>query len=181
MSASLKPIWSIDEFLAWERLQQERYEFDGVQPIGLVGGSLRHSAVATALVEALRRRLRPPCRAFRGDVKVLTAPGRIRYPDAVVTCTEDLPEDSDVVPRPVVVFEVLSPSTAAFDRTVQAHEYAATDSIQAYVMLEQDRPAATVLRRSTGWQAEAVEGAEAILVLPEVGLAALPLAVLAAG
>jgi hypothetical protein len=64
---------------------------------------------------------------------------------------------------------------------VKAHEYAATDSIHAYVMLEQDRPAATVLRRSTGWQAEAVAGAEAILVLPEIGLAALPLAALAAG
>jgi hypothetical protein len=73
-----------------------------------------------------------------------------------------------------------SPSTAAFDRTVKAHEYAATESIQAYVMLEQDRPAATVLRRSTGWQAETVEGAAAVLALPEIGLAALPLAALTA-
>jgi Uma2 family endonuclease len=127
MSMKLSQSLTIDEFLAWERRQDLRYEFDGVQIVAVTGGSLNHSAIATNIVAALERRLRPPCRAYRGDVKVLTA-DTIRYSDAVVTCS---PVDgrSDLVPNPVVVFEVLSPSTASVDRIVKNEEYRATASI----------------------------------------------------
>ncbi len=169
----------MEEFLDWERQQEERYEFDGVGPVAMTGGSLRHSALGTRLVEALRQRLRRPCRAFRGDVKVRTAGNRIRYPDAAVTCTDPLPEESDILPDPVVVFEVLSPSTAAFDRSVKAAEYAATPSVMVYVMLAQDRPQASILRRTPeGWEETMAEGAEAAIALPEVGIPDLPLAAL---
>ena len=112
MSAHLRPLaWTPEEFLDWERQQELRYEFDGVGPVAMTGGTLRHSDIASLIDVALRQRLRRPCRAFRGDVKVRVATNRYRYPDAVVSCSEPLPEDSDILPDPVVVFEVLSPST----------------------------------------------------------------------
>lgn len=170
MSASLRPL-TLDEFLTWERAQPERHEFDGVQPVAMTGGSVAHALLVRRLVIALAARLGPGCEAFAGDLKVLTA-GRARYPDATVVCGP-LDRRSDTV-EPSIVFEVLSPSTALVDQRVKPAEYAGIASVLAYVMLEQDRPQAVVLRRSDDWREAAVSGREPVLRLPEVGVA-LPL------
>jgi Uma2 family endonuclease len=170
MSASLKPL-TVDEFLAWERGQELRYEFDGIQPVAMTGGSFLHARTMTRLTTALAMRLRPPCEAIGPELKVLT-PGRVRYPDASVVCSA---EDDDDIISPTVVFEVLSPSTTLTDRRVKAAEYAGVPSIMAYAMLETDRPEITVRRRSNGWESETVQGLEADLALPEIDVT-IPLA-----
>jgi Uma2 family endonuclease len=164
MSASLKPL-TLDEFLGWERSQPERYEFDGIQPVAMTGGSRPHARVIIRLGAALVSRVKPPCEPFGPELKVLT-PGRVRYPDASVVCGGS-DEDGDVV-APTAVFEVLSPSTALTDRRVKALEYAAVPAILVYVLLEQDRPAVTVRRRSAAWEPEVVAGLDAMLELPEI-------------
>jgi Uma2 family endonuclease len=169
---------TVDEFLAWERRQELRYEFDGFDPVAMTGGTLNHSTIATDLVTALRSRLRPGCRAYRGDVKILVA-DRVRYPDAAVTCSP-VDGQSDILPDPVVVFEVLSPSTASVDRVTKNAEYAATPSIQRYVMLEQARIGATVFVRSGANWVGTVLLDDAILAMPEIGVE-LPLRDLYAG
>jgi Uma2 family endonuclease len=165
MSAALKPL-TLEEFLAWERSQPARYEFDGVQPVAMTG-SRTHSRVATRLVAALINRVHPPCEAFGPDLKVLTT-GRIRYPDASVVCVPS-DENSDLV-EPTVVCEVLSPSTALTDRRVKALEYAAVARILVYVLLEQDQPEITIMRRSAGWEPEVITGLAATLELPEINI-----------
>jgi Uma2 family endonuclease len=168
MSQALAPL-TLEAFLEWERRQPLRYEFDGSGPVAMTGGSLEHSVIATNLVRALEDRLvGTPCRAFRGDLKVMVA-GHVRYPDALVTCSP-VPRGSDTVPDPVVVFEVLSPSTAGVDRIVKNEEYRLTPSIQHYVMLEQSRAAATVFSRDgANWTGRLVTGA-AVLTLPAIGI-----------
>jgi Uma2 family endonuclease len=166
MSASLKPL-TLDEFLDWERSQQERHEFDGIQPVAMTGGSRPHSRVGTRLVVALANSVTPPCEAFGPDLKVITK-GRVRYPDASVVC-EASNDESDII-EPTVVCEVVSPSTALTDRRVKAIEYEAVPSILAYLVLEQDRPEVTIRRRSTAWAAEVVAGVDATLDLPEIGV-----------
>ena len=75
----------------------------------------------------------------------------------------------------MVIFEVLSPSTAAKDRIVKAREYQATPSVQRYVMIEQERIGATVLvRAQDGWSAFILKDDDT-LEMPEIGLA-IPLA-----
>jgi len=179
MNVAVRRPMTLDEFLAWERQQDLRYEFDGIQTVAMTGGTIEHSEIATNLVEVLRRRLRgTPCRAFRGDLKVLVA-GRARYPDATVTCTP-VPRGTDVIPEPVIVFEVLSASTASTDRIEKNEDYRSTPSIQRYVMLEQTRQAATVFSRAgDDWVGHVLIGS-AILALPEIGVE-LPLADLYAG
>ena len=169
MNVALRPSMTLDEFLAWEREQELRYEFDGFAVHAMNGGTLAHSMIATNLVEALRRVLSgSPCRAFRGDVKVLVA-GRVRYPDAVVTCSP-ISTDSDIVPEPVAVFEVLSSGTASVDRVAKNTEYRATPSIQHYVMLEQNRMAATVFsRQGDAWLGVLLIG-DVALSLPAIGV-----------
>ncbi len=174
MNVALRRPMSLDEFLAWERLQELRYEFDGVRIVAMTGGTIEHSVIATNLVITLQPRLRSgPCRAFRSDLKIIVA-GRVRYPDAVVTCSP--PEQgTDIIPKPVIVFEVLSPSAAAVDRIEKNEEYRATPSIQRYVMLEQTRQAATVFARvGEDWVGHVLTGA-AMLAMPEIGVE-LPLA-----
>ncbi len=164
MSVALKPL-TLEKFLVWERAQPARYEFDGVQPVAMTGGSRPHARVGAKLVAALINRIHSPCEAFGRDLKVQTT-GRIRYPDANVVCTAS-DEESDLV-EPTVVFEVLSPSTALTDRRVKALEYAAVPSIHVYVLLEQDRPEVTVMRRSAGWEPKTLRGLDATLELPEI-------------
>jgi len=178
MSMSQQRPMSLDAFLAWERRQELRYEFDGFEPVAMTGGTLNHSAIATNLVTALQRRLGSRCRVYRGDVKILPA-GRVRYPDAAVTCSP-IDGQSDILPNPVVVFEVLSPSTAATDRVTKNAEYAATPSIQRYVMLEQVRVGATVFARDGANWVGTVLLDDAVLAMPEIGVE-LPLIELYAG
>lgn len=159
---------TVKAFLAWERAQEARYEFDGVRVFAINGGTLDRWVIETNLVGAPGRRLTGPCRAFRGDVKIPTARS-VRYPDAVVTC---LPWSgrSDIVPNPVVVFEVLSPSTASVDRLVKNAKYRAIPSVQRYVLLEQGRMGTTVFARDGGnWMSLILIG-DAMSSMPEIGV-----------
>lgn len=111
MNVAQRKPWSIAEFLVWEERQGLRYEFDGIQPVAMVGGTAAHNIIVQNLSAPLRERLRgTSCRAFTETVKVEVA-GRIRYPDLVVTCTP-VAANATVIPAPVVIFEVLSDSTA---------------------------------------------------------------------
>jgi Uma2 family endonuclease len=165
MSASQKPI-GLDEFLAWEREQPLKYEFDGTQPNAMTGGSPRHSLIGARLITALGNAVRPPCEVYQSDVKVMTAFGtRVRYPDASISCTQ--PDENGDSIEPVVVFEVSSPSTRLTDSRVKALEYQQTPSVMAYVMLAVEERQATVMRRTTAWQ---IETTVDLLHLPEVGI-----------
>ena len=166
MNVIVRPGVSLADFLDWERRQPLRFEFDGTQPIPMTGGTVAHARLVRRIVAALSRLLPAGFEAFGGDLKVPTAPNRIRYPDALVLRGDPAP-DADTV-APVMVFEVLSPSTMLTDLRVKPEEYAAAPSVLAYVILPQDGPAgATVLRRATGWVAEAAGDA---LELPEIGV-----------
>lgn len=173
MSASLRPLL-LDEFLAWERGQPLRYEFDGTQPVAMTGRTIAADRVARRLLAALDARRRPPCEAFGENVKVLPA-GRVRYPDVKVACGTFDPADDHVLP--VVIFEILSPSTELTDRRVKPAEYATIPALRAYLLLAQDRPHVTVLRRDDNWRPETIEGADAVLALPEIDVT-LPLGAL---
>lgn len=165
MNVIVRPGVSRAEFLAWERDQPQRYEFDGIQPVLMTAGTVAHARLIRRIVAALTAALPEGYEAFGGDLKVLTAGNRVRYPDVLVLQGEPAP-DADTV-QPVVVFEVLSASTAMTDLRVKPEEYAAAPSIQAYVILPQDGPGGTVLRRANGWLAEPVAD---ILDLPEIGV-----------
>ncbi len=171
MSASLKPL-TVEEFLAWERAQELRYEFDGIQPIGMTGGSRSHARTQARVVMALGARVAPPCEVYGSELKVVTRT-RIRYPDASVVCG-DSEAEPDVI-QPTAVFEVLSPSTAMTDRRVKPFDYASVPSIMVYVILDAEQPEATVMRRSGAWEEETFAGLQATVPLREIGIE-LPLA-----
>lgn len=169
MSVAVRRGMTMQEFLAWEEGQELRWEFDGFEPVAMTGSTAAHAAIQGNLITALTNRLRGrACRAFTSDLKVEVA-GSIRYPDAFVVCSP-VPRGSTVVRDPVVVFEVLSPSTASVDHFVKNQEYRDTPSIQRYVMLEQDFIGATMFARVNGDWIGHVLGADAVLDMPEIGI-----------
>ncbi len=140
MTVALRKPMTLPEFLAWEKRQELRYEFDGFQPVAMTGGTLDHEAIGGTLRAILYERLRgkpsrsdppegqPAKRAGGrpwGPTTKIEVQGRIRYPDAYVSCTPASGQDT-IVPEPVVVFEVLSASNSRTDRIEKVREYQAT-------------------------------------------------------
>ena len=169
MSASLRPM-TLAEFLAWEERQELRYEFDGVRPVAMVGGTRAHASIQRNLAIAVGGRLQgTPCVYYGNDLKVEVA-GRIRYPDGFVTCTPGAERDT-VERAPVVVFEVLSESTQRTDWTLKNDEYRATPSVRRYVILDQDAIRATVFaREGDEWLGRILRSGD-LLAMPEISVA----------
>ena len=166
--AARKPM-SLEDFLAWEERQESRHEFDGFQPVAMTGGTLAHATIQSNLAISIGGRLRgTPCRFLGSDIKVLTATTS-RYPDGLVTCTGGA-NDSTVAPEPVVIFEVLSRSTASTDHITKNREYASIPSVRRYVMLEQERIGATVFFRSGSEWIGHVLAEDTTLAMPEIGI-----------
>ena len=170
MNVALRVPMTLEQFLAWEDRQAGRYEFDGFRPVAMTGVRVAHAMVQRNLITALSTRLDGrPCQAFGSDLKVQVA-GRIRYPDAFVTCTPIDPQ-ATVVTEPVVMFEILSDSTAGNDLVFKNAEYRDTPSVQRYVVLQQASAAAMVFSHQAGvWALDLVAGIDKVLALPEIGL-----------
>jgi Uma2 family endonuclease len=176
-----QPRMSRAEFFDWAETQDERYEFDGFAPVAMTGGTLTHSIIMLNAQAALRARLKGFCRSFGPDAGVRTVGETVRYADAVVSCS---PFDGGAyeVPNPIVVFEVLSPSSGHADRIVKLLEYRAVASLRRYVIVEYASIGATVHARDVAgaeWTTTAVAG-DGGLLLPEIGIE-IPLAELYAG
>ncbi len=156
-------------FLAWEANQPTKWEFDGIRPIAMTGGTIAHSLISGNIIRSLNNRLAGgPCRAMGPDLQIRTSK-TVRYPDAAVTCSPLLAK-SRFFPDPIVIFEVSSDSTATDDRTTKLAEYRALASVQRYVMIEQDRAFATVIVRSeVAWQ-HVLVGRGGMLEMPELGI-----------
>jgi Uma2 family endonuclease len=179
MTAAQRATMSLDQFLAWEERQELRYEFDGIRPRAMTGGTLAHDQITFNVRKALDARLAgKPCRPFGPNVKVLVA-GTVRYPDAVVTCTPAR-FGATIADDPVVVFEVVSEDSARTDRIEKLRECQATPTIQRYVILEQKSIGAMVFsRREELWTAIALTEGDT-LEMPEIGVE-IPLAELYTG
>jgi Uma2 family endonuclease len=169
MDVALRRPMRLEEFLRWEERQDRRFEFDGFQPAAMTGGTRAHAFIQRNLAISVGGRLRSKSCQFAGSDLKVEVDGSIRYPDGFVVCTPG-PLRSTVVRDPVVIFEVLNESTSTTDRITKNREYAATPSVQRYVMLEQDRIAATVFARAgQDWVGHILLD-DAVLAMPEIGI-----------
>ena len=175
MNIALRRPMTVAEFLDWEERQELRYEFNGIHPEAMTGGTLAHDRISINLAASLVNRLRgKPCQPHGSNLKIEVM-GSIRYPDAYVTCSGSLRSDITVAPGPVVIFEVLSRGPARKDRTVKNREYAATASVQRYVMLEQVEIGGTMFERAGDDWVGHLLTAGSVVAMPEIGIE-LPLA-----
>ena len=128
---------SPEEFLAWEATQESRHEFVDGEIFAMTGGTLFHNIIAFNLATILRQQLEPRgCLTFIENAK-LRAGTNIFYPDVVVTC-DPHQLDRDLIEHPILVAEVLSHSTATYDREtkwVRCRQH--LPSLQAFLLVSQ--------------------------------------------
>jgi len=147
--SSVKP-WTMAEFFDWAVAQDGRCEFDGVRPVAMTGGSVRHDRIAGNIRFALMSRLRgTPCEVYGPNSGINTIGAKVRYPDALVVCSK-FPETERLVLNPIVVFQVLSLESEHRDCIEKLREYAAVPSVRQYVIGEFTGIGATSFFRKAG-------------------------------
>ena len=175
MNVLRRATMTLEQFLEWEERQEAKYEFNGFEPVLMAGGTEEQAEIQSNIVVALGSRLRGHrCRVLGSDLKIKVM-GHIRYPDAFVVCSPR-ERGRKVVTDPVIVFEILSESTQHTDLVEKNEEYRETPSIQRYIILEQTHIGGIAFVRSDDgrWTSSALDGPEAVVELPEIGIS-LPL------
>ena len=157
------------EFLKWEERQETRFEFDGEDVTEVNGGILNHILVLQNVTACLRDRLRGTPFMVLSQVKIETIPG-YRYPDVSVG-RRGVDQRKTVFPAPIIVFEILSPSTSRVDLGRKRTEYRGLDTIRRYVVLDSDQMSGRVF---VDGAEVAFAGPNAAMELPEIGVT-LPL------
>jgi Uma2 family endonuclease len=151
------------EYVAREATSEVKHEFVRGNVLGLggnvfamAGGTPEHAALAAAMVSALTVALHGKrCRVFTSDLRVRVlatdlATELSTYPDVTVVCgqLETQPDDPNSAVNPVVIVEVLSDSTEAYDRGAKAAHYRRIPSLREYVLVNQHEPLIEVFRRN---------------------------------
>ncbi|WP_296806089.1 Uma2 family endonuclease [Thiocapsa sp.] len=152
MSAAPQPRLSFDDWLAIERTAtDQRSEYLAGEVFAMAGGTEEHNLIVANMVRELGNQLKNrPCRVYPSDMKVHIAADDVgAYPDVMVICGERRFHDGrrDVVTNPVMIVEVLSDSTEAFDRGDKFRHYRNLQSLQAYLLLSQYRMQAELFLR----------------------------------
>ncbi len=163
---------SLAEYLAWENEQETRNEFYRGEIFAMVGTRRVHGLVVTNLLAALKLHLRgSKCRAFVEALKVQPSDDAIFYPDVFVTCDEaDLKTDM-IFRRPLLVVEVLSESTQAYDRGLKFSAYRQIDALREYLHVDPVSRHVEVFRRNERGNFELIDQTgDPQLVLDSVGL-----------
>lgn len=181
MPTPAKTFVSPEEYLDAERRAETKSEYFGGEVIAMPGARLRHNKIVTNIVIALGVQLRDrDCDVLASDMRVkVSRTGAYVYPDVVVVCGDAELEDehNDNLLNPRVIFEVLSPSTEAHDRTRKWDHYRRLPSLAEYLLVAQDDQRVEHFTRQEDrlWLFEEVAGEGAVVRLPSIACT-LPLA-----
>ena len=183
---STQPVLRISEqdYLAAERAADFKSEFVGGEVFAMSGGSFRHSRLAGKVIYHLESRLEgSTCVPFTSDLRIRTPKGNQFYPDVSVVCgTVETQEGNDVCTNPVLIVEVLSPSTSNYDRGLKFELYRHILSLQEYLIIHQDAVYAEHYSRQPdgSWLLREYRGEDAHIPLPAL-TCELPLGAIYAG
>jgi Uma2 family endonuclease len=160
-----------EEYLRLERAAEMKREYDDGVIYAMSGASFPHNLIVGNLNWTLRNRLKQ-CSVTPSDLKVrILNPTRFYYPDVTIVCgTPRFADDErDVLLNPLIVFEVLSETTAGFDRGRKFHSYQTIESLQEFVLVAQDRYLVEHYRRDGNqWLYTPVQGRQGRVALPAV-------------
>ena len=142
MSYQRKSLLTPEEYLAIERKSETKGEFYAGEVFAMVGASRRHNLIAANIIRVLGNQLlERPCNVYPSDMRVkVSATGKYTYPDVVVACEEELfdDEEKDTLLNPVLIVEVLSESTEAYDRGKKFEQYQYIESLTEYLLVTQE-------------------------------------------
>lgn len=181
MSALPKKLYTLEQYLELDKNSEEKYEFFDGEVFAMAGGSLEHNTISANVIRSLGNKLEgTTCRVLSSDMRLkvpLALP--YRYPDATVVCGEPLIEKLQGQPmlvNPILIIEVLSDSTEAYDLGKKFTAYQSIESFREYLLIAQDRPHVIQYVRQEGgkWLRSEHHGLDAVLELEALNLS-LPL------
>lgn len=165
--------YTIEEYLALEEASIERHELIQGEIYAMTGGSAAHASVCLNIASALKSHLRgTPCQSFMADMRLnVQASEAYFYPDAFVTCGAEQRALQLAKTDAVLVVEVLSPSTAAFDRGAKFAHYRLLPSLMEYLIIDLETRTADHYRKAENntWVLHPCSGND-IVELASVGL-----------
>ena len=137
--------YTLEEYLELDKNSEEKYEYFDGEVFAMAGGSPNHSRIGFDIGALFNQKLKDKnCEAFNSDMRVkVPAALPYRYPDISVVCGEPIFEDlngQEMLVNPVLIVEVLSPTTAAYDLKDKFTAYQSIDSFREYLIVSQDRP-----------------------------------------
>ena len=173
MSAQPQPRYTPEEYLAVERSLEFRHEYYRGEMFAMGGASREHNLIAGNIHAVIHGQFAGrPCEVYQHDkrVKVGTSSMYV-YPDVVATCESPRFEDDifDTLLNPQLIVEVLSDSTAGFDRGFKFENYRQIGSLKDFLIVEQTRAHVEHYYRDHGpWILEEAHGLDAMILLPSI-------------
>ncbi len=169
---------TVKEYIQFENDSNEKYEFHAGKIFAHAGGTVNHGKISGNVYNELRTQLKnkkSDCLPFNSDVKLfIKSSNSYVYPDSMVVCAE---EESDVeknaLTNPILIVEVLSKSTAAYDRGDKLYLYRSIPSLKEYVLIEQDKYLVDVHykhKNSDLWGLKRYEGIDKTVQLQSLGI-----------
>ncbi|WAR44477.1 Uma2 family endonuclease [Methylomonas rapida] len=142
--------FNAEEYLTWEERQAEKHEFVAGEVFAMVGARQDHVVVSGNIFAGLKQGLRgTPCRAYISDLKLhVEAADAFFYPDVMVSCHPDDLKNQHYISHPTLIVEVLSDTTAAYDRGGKFAAYRSLESLQEYVIVDIDARRVECFRRT---------------------------------
>ncbi len=137
-----KSHYTIEEYLAAEAKAEYKSEYYNGEIVAMAGGSPMHSRISVKTTSALDNALKGKnCNTYNSDLKVQTGKVFV-YPDASVVCGElEYYEDrKDIITNPILIVEILSPSTSRYDKADKFMRYRQLDSFREYVLIQSTHP-----------------------------------------
>jgi len=156
------------DFIVWENAQPDKHEFVAGEVFARNGERRVHVTVAGNCALLLKHHLRGgPCRAFMADMKLeVAAADAVFYPDVLVTCHPDDLKPETVMHHPTAIIEVLSESTAAYDRGDKFASYRLIESLREYALIDPDHRRVEVFCRMDNgdWLLAASESGQGLIL-----------------
>lgn len=148
--AAYKPHYSADEYLAFEDASIERHELVHGEIYAKVGGTAAHASVSGNIASALKSHLRgTPCQSFMANMRLqVQASGAYFYPDVFVACGAVQRAEQQAKTDAILIVEVLSPATAAFDRGAKFGHYRLLPGLIEYLIIDIETRTADLYRKA---------------------------------
>ena len=162
-----------EDYLALDREAEHKSEFHDGELFPIVEATVAHADLAGACIMAIRPRIRKECRVL-AQMRTRVTAAKFVYPDIAVVCgaPQLTDEHQDTLLNPKVVVEVLSPSTADYDRSGKFDLYRQLPSFEEYLLVFQDEPRVELLRKSSAarWTIDSLTAPEARIELTSLGI-----------
>lgn len=156
---------SFSEYLDIERTTNSKYEYHNGTIFAMAGGTINHGLICGNIFGEIRtglRKKKSSCRVMNSEIKLHIASSNcFLYPDAMVICGDikKSTEEFHAVTNPVAIIEVLSKSSASYDRGDKFFLYRELPSLQEYILIEQKKTQVEIYKRQGDlWKITRVTG-----------------------